>query len=227
LPVGWLWFVGTLVPVIGIVQVGSQAYADRYTYIPYIGLFIMIAWGLPQLVSKWTSAHSAGSGQASSVESPHLKVVLGASMVIVLASLGICACRQVKYWNNGITLFSRNIEITGNNFMAYNNLGAAFGRLDRYAEAIDAYKQAIKIKPDSARTYHNLGAIYSNLGRYAEAIDAYKQAVKIKPDFAEARLCLGLTYLLSGDKNSALKEYEILKTLNAKMAEKIFNLIKN
>jgi hypothetical protein len=84
LPMGWFWFVGTLIPVIGIVQVGLQAYADRYTYIPYIGLFIMLAWHLPQLLSKW----------------PQRKIALGLSMVMVLTILGICAHRQVSFWNN-------------------------------------------------------------------------------------------------------------------------------
>ena len=112
LPVGWFWFVGTLVPVIGLVQVGVQAYADRYTYIPYIGLFIMIAWGLPELLSKW----------------PQRKIALGLSMVIVLTALGICAHRQVSYWNNSITLFSHAIEVTQNNYIAYNNLGVAYDR---------------------------------------------------------------------------------------------------
>ncbi len=213
LPVGWFWFVGTLIPVIGIVQVGSHAYADRYTYVPYIGLFLMLAWSLPQLLSKLLSAP------------PQRKIVLGVSMVILLTTLGICAHRQTNYWNNSITLFSHTIEVTQNNSMAYNNLGAVYGKLSRYTEAIDAYKQAIKIRPNLARTQNNLGAIYSNLGRYADAIDAYRQAIRIKPDYAESHLCLGLTYLLNGNKNSALEEYKILKPLNAQMAQKLFNLI--
>ena len=178
LPVGWFWFVGTLVPVIGLVQVGVQAYADRYTYIPYIGLFIMIAWGLPELLSKW----------------PYRKIALGISMVIVLTALGICTHRQVSFWNNSITLFSHAIEVTQNNYIAYNNLGVAYGNLGRYQEAIEAYKQAIRIKPDYAEAHYNLGVAYGNLGRYQEAIEAYKQAIRIKPDYAEAYYNLGVAY---------------------------------
>jgi protein O-mannosyl-transferase len=274
---GWFWFVVTLVPVIGIVQVGSQAYADRYTYIPYIGLFIMLAWGLPQLLSKWI----------------YRKIILGISMVIVLTALGICAHRQTSYWKNSITLFSHAVEVVPNNWLAYDGLGSAYGSLGRIAEAIDAYKQAVqikpnyaeayfnlgcdyddlgrfteamnayeqavRIKPDYARAYfgiggdyerlgraaeaidaykqairidpnyapacYNLGNVYNALGRVAEAIDVYKQAIKIKSDFAQAHNNLGLAYLAIGDKKSALAEYNILKSLNSEMANKLLKEI--
>jgi len=173
--VGWFWFVGTLVPAIGLVQVGIQALADRYTYIPYIGLFIMIAWGLPELLLKW----------------PQRKITLGLSMVIVLTTLGICTHRQVSYWNNGFTLFSHAIEVTQNNYLAYNNLGTA----------------------------------YVSLGRWQDAAEAYKQAIKINPDYTDAHYNLGGGYFLTGDKSSALEEYKILKTLDAELANKLFNLI--
>jgi len=270
LPVGWFWFLGTLVPVIGIVQVGQQAYADRYTYIPYIGLFLMLAWGLPELLGKWR----------------YRKIALGSSMIIVLTTLGICAHQQVSFWKNSITLFSHAIEVTQNNWLAHNNLGFAYSNLGRYTESIDAYKQAIKfnphyaeayfnlgndyaalglgaesidaytqavkirpnyaqaycnlgsaytklgryteaieaykqtikIRPNYAEAYSNLGVVYENLGRYSEAVDACKQAIKIRPDYVEAYYNLGLTYLKIGDKNSALAEYNILKSLNPRFA---------
>lgn len=142
LPVGWFWFVVTLVPVIGLVQVGGQAFADRYTYIPYIGLFIMIAWGLPELLSKWSQR----------------KTALGLSMIISLTALGICTYQQVSHWNNSFTLFSHAIEATQNNYIAYNNLGVTYNSVGRYQDAIDAYKQALTIKPDYAETHFNLGA---------------------------------------------------------------------
>ncbi len=246
LPMGWFWFVGTLVPVIGIVPVGLQSYADRYTYIPYIGLFIMLAWGLPQLLSGW----------------PQRKIVLGLSMAVVLTTLGICAHRQVSFWNNSVALFSHTLEVTQNNYIAYSslghayvnlgrwqeaidaykqairikpdyakaysnyyNLGVAYVNLGRYQEAIDAYKQTIKIKPDYAAAHNNLGNAYFNLGRWPEAIDAYKQAIKIEPDLAEAHYNLGKAYLTIGDKNSALAEFNILKSLNLQFANDLFNQI--
>ena len=213
LPMGWFWFVGTLVPVIGIVRVGLQGYADRYTYIPYIGLFLMLAWGLPQLLSKWISA------------SPQRKIILGISMVIVLTTLGICAHRQTIYWKNSITLFSHAIEVTQNNYLAYNNLGVAYDALGRGTEAIDAYRQAIRLKPNYIRACNNLGVAYGNLDRSVEAIEAFKQAIEFKPDLAEAHYNLGVAYLAIGDKNSAMAEYNILKSLNSQLTDKLLNQI--
>jgi tetratricopeptide (TPR) repeat protein len=274
---GWFWFLGTLIPVIGIVQVGLQTYADRYTYIPYIGLFIMIAWSLPELLSKW----------------PQRKIALGLSMVSVLMVIGICSHRQVSFWKNNFTLFSHANEVTQNNYLAYNNLGTsygklgrwqdeieackkavginpdyadahcnlgfAYGNLGRWPEAIEACKQAIKIKPDYAEAHSNLGVVYSklsryqeaieafrqairvnpdyadahynlgftygNLGHYQEAIDAFKQAIRIKPDDAEAHGNLGFAYLAIGDRNSALAEFNILKSLNSELANNLFKEI--
>jgi tetratricopeptide (TPR) repeat protein len=195
---GWFWFLGTLVPVIGIVQVDAQAYADRYSYIPYIGLFIMLAWGIPQLLSKLI----------------YRKIVLGTSMVIVLTTLGVCAHRQISYWKNSITLFSHAIEATPNNYIAYNRLGVTYGDLGRGTDAIDAFKQAIKIKADYAMAYYNLGVTYGNLGRGTDAIDAFKQAIKFKPNYAQAHYSLGVACMMIGDKKSAMTELNILKSLN-------------
>ena len=206
---GWFWFIGTLIPVIGIVQVGLQAYADRYTYVPYIGLFIMLAWGLPELLAK----------------SPQRKIVLGVSMVLVLTTLGICASRQVSYWKNSVTLFSHANQVTQNNYIAHNNLGAAYGELGRHQEAIEAFRQAIKINPYYAKAHNNLGAAYGRLGRYQEAIEAFRQAIKINPDYAEAHLFLGYAYLAIGNKNSALTEYNILKSFNSKSANNLLKQI--
>jgi len=179
---GWFWFLGTLIPVIGIVQVGLQTYADRYTYIPYIGLFIMIAWSLPELLSKWLSAP------------PQRKIALGLSMVLALTTLGICAHRQTSFWKNSITLFSHANEVTQNNYLAYNNLGVAYGTLGRWQDAAESFKQAIRIKPDYADAHCNLGFAYGKLDRYQEEIDAYKQVIRIKPNYADAHCNLGVAY---------------------------------
>ena len=214
---GWFWYLGTLLPVIGLVQFGSHAMTDRFTYITLMGLFIIIAWGLPDLLSKWTSA--------SSVESPQQKIALGLSMVIVLTTLGICAHRQVSYWNNSTALFLHAIEVTQNNYLAHYNLGIAYGSLGRYQDEIEAYKQALRIEPDYAEVQSNLGVVYGSLGRYQDAIESFKQAIRIEPDLANAHYNLGFAYFSTGDKGSALEEYKILKTLNAELANKLFNLI--
>jgi tetratricopeptide (TPR) repeat protein len=208
LPVGWFWFVGTLVPVIGLVQVGAQAYADRYTYIPYIGLFIMIGWGLPDFLSKW----------------PQRKIILGPAMIIVLATLGILAHQQVGFWKNSITLFSRAIEVTQNNVVAYDELGNAYVRLGRYQDAIESYKRSIKIKPDYAESHYNLGVSYLKIGKYQDALESCRQAVKIKPDYAEAYNGLGTVYLNIGRFQDALESYRQAVKVKPDYTEAHYNL---
>jgi len=214
--VGWFWFVGTLIPVIGLVQSGAQSLADRYTYIPYIGLFIIIAWGLPELLSKWTSA--------SSVESPYRKVVLGVSMVSVLMVIGICSHRQVSFWNNSITLFSHAIEVTQNNYLAHNNLGTAYGSLGRYQDAIESFKQAIRIKPDYAKAHNNLGFAYGKLGCWQDAVEAHKQAIRIMPNYAVAHYNLGTTYGSLGRYQDAVEAYKQAIRIKPDFAEAHYNL---
>jgi len=240
---GWFWFLGTLIPVIGIIQVGSHAMADRYTYITLTGLFIIIAWGVPQFFSKW----------------PQHKIILGSLMIISLTTLGICAHRQTSYWKNSLTLFSHANQVTQNNYLAHNNIGVAYAKLGCYQLAMESYKQAIKIKPDYAMAFYNRGIVYEKLNRlqqamevdkqaikinpyYAEAhnnlavtfgrlarwhdaIESCKQAVKIRPDYAEAHVNLGEAYLQIGDKNSALSEYNILKSLNSEFADNLLDKI--
>ncbi len=191
LPVGWFWFVVTLLPVIGFVQVGLQGYADRYTYIPYIGLFIMIAWGLPDLLSNW----------------PQQKVALGLSMAIALTTLAICTHRQVSYWNNNLTLFSHAIEVTQNNYIAHNNRGVFYDNLGRYQDAIEDYKQAVKINTDYSEAYYNLGIACGKIGRRQDEIDAYKQAIRIKPDYAKAYCNLGVACDDLGRRQEAIEAY--------------------
>jgi protein O-mannosyl-transferase len=208
LPVGWFWFIITLVPVIGLVQVGLQAFADRYTYIPYIGLFIMIAWGLRELLSKW----------------PQLKIALGLSMVTALTILGICTYTQVSYWNNSFTLFSHAIKVTKNNYIAYNGLGVAYNSIGRYQDAIESYKQTIKSKPDYAMAYFNLGVTYWKLGRYQDAIEHYKQAIIIKSDYADAHYNLGVVYNSIGRYQDAIESYKQAIQIKPDYAEAYINL---
>lgn len=244
LPVGWFLFIGTLVPVIGLVQVGLQAYADRYTYIPYIGLFIMIAWGLTEFLSS----------------RPYHKAVLSASMVIAVTLMGGYSYRQVGFWRDSVTLFVHAIEVVPNNHIAYYslaraykdrgcyqeaieagrqairikpsdadahyNLGVAYISNGDYQEAIEACLQAIKYKPDDAEAYNNLGIAYASLGRGKEAIEAFGQAIRIKPDYVGARCNLGFVYLQVDDKTSAMEEYKILKTLDTEMADKLFDAMR-
>jgi len=206
--VGWLWFLGTLIPVIGLVQFTGSSYADRFTYIPYIGLFIMIGWGLPGFLSKW----------------PYRKFALGISAAVVLATLGIGAYLQTGVWKNSITLFSHATKVTTGNYFAYNNLGTAYEKLGRLQDAAEAYQQAIRIKPDFTEVHFNLGNVYTNLGRYQEAINAYRQAIKIKPDFKDVYYNLGNAYLALNRNQEAVESFNQAIKIKPDFEDAHFNL---
>jgi protein O-mannosyl-transferase len=190
LAIGWLWYLGTLVPVIGIVQAGGQAMADRYTYIPLIGLFIMVAWGIPDLVKKWN----------------HQKEILLALSALSILCLSIITWTQVGYWQNSITLFSHALIVNDNNWLAYNNRGVSYNDLGNYRQAIDDYSRAIEINPGYALAYTNRGISYNGLGNYKQAIEDYDRAIKIKPDLVEAYLRRGVYYLTHSDNISGCRD---------------------
>ena len=208
LAAGWLWYLGTLVPVIGLVQVGSQAYADRYTYIPYIGLFIMIAWGVSELLSKM----------------PQRKFVLGLLAAIVLTPLGLCTYRQLGHWNNTLTLFSHAVEVTSNNAIAHNNLSAAHANLGNFHKAVENAQRAITIKPDNPDAHNNLGFAYGGLGRYPEAVEALNRAIRIKPDFADPYNNLGAAYNSLGRHQEAIEALNRAITIKPDYADPYNNL---
>jgi tetratricopeptide (TPR) repeat protein len=189
---GWFWYLGTLVPVIGIIQVGRQAWADRYSYITLTGLFIFIAWGLPQLLEKWR----------------HRKTVLWVSALIVLSALGICAHIQQRYWKDSITLFSHALDATGDNYIAHSCLAEALLRQGRSDEAIWHYRQAVKIKPDYLSAVNGLGLALYSVSRVDEAIGCYKRALEINPAFSEIRVNLGVALTVKGEYEQAVKEFE-------------------
>jgi tetratricopeptide (TPR) repeat protein len=189
--VGWFWFIGTLVPVIGVVQVGVQAYADRYTYIPYIGLFIMIAWGISELVSKWAYG----------------KLVLGAFMIVVLVLLGIRSFGQISYWRNSKTVFSHALEITQDNYVVHSCLGEYYLKQGELTSAIQECREAIKINPAWTYAHINLGSALAKEGKYAEAFNQFKQAVELNPDIAGAHYDLGKTLGIQGRFDGALEQF--------------------
>jgi len=183
--VGWFWYLGTLLPVIGIVQAGGHAMADRYAYIPLIGIFIIVAWGVPELISKWR----------------YKEKVLSAVPGIIIFALLITTWKQVSHWKNSITVFKHAIKVTDKKYLtfaaAHNNLGAALRREGKNSEAISHNKMAIKIKPDYAAAYNNLGAVLFNANMTEEAIDYFKEAIRIRPGFAAAQKNLETALLLS------------------------------
>lgn len=196
--VGWLWYLGTLVPVIGLIQVGSQSMADRYTYIPLIGLFIIPTWGMPELLAKWRYG----------------KKFLAVFAVILIALSVIKTYQQVGYWKNNFTLFGHAIEVTSDNALSHNLIGNALIREGRTEEAIRHYEQAVKIIPEYAEAHVNLGCALNKQGRSDEAIDQYIQALKIKPEYAEAEANFGNALSHQDHTDEAIKHY--LKALSVK-----------
>jgi len=190
LATGWLWYIGTLVPVIGIVQVGNQAMADRYTYIPLTGLFIMVAWGVPDLLRKWN----------------YRKEILLASSALSILCLSIITWIQVGYWQNSITLFSHTLKVTDNNGLIYNMRSVAYNDLGNYKRAIDDCSRAIEIKPNYIHAYYNRGNAYAGLGNYKQAIDDYDRGIEIKPGDAKAYYNRGLLYIKQGNNISGCRD---------------------
>jgi tetratricopeptide (TPR) repeat protein len=207
LTMGWLWFTGTLVPVIGIVQVGNQAMADRYTYIPLIGLFVMAAWGIPELLKKWQPTY------------PPRKEALFASSALVLVSLFIVTWTQVGYWRNSIALFDYTLKVTSPNDLIQRTRGSVYYKLGNYTQAISDFDRAIEINPKYAEAYYNRGLTYGKLGNLSQAISDYDRAIKIDPEYAEAYNNRGIAYGELGNLSQAISDYDRAIEINPKYAE--------
>ena len=192
LSVGWLWYLGTLVPVIGIVQVGSQALADRYTYVPLIGIFIMITWG----ISDWVSKKHYG------------KIGLFTVAAFILSILMTTSRLQVKYWSNSVALFDHAINVTGANCNAQLNLGEALAAQGKIEKAVEHYKTALKIKPDLAGAHLNMGVYFRREGKLDDAINHFSKVLHGKSDDTATAQCeLGDTLEKKGDLSRAVTHY--------------------
>lgn len=205
---GWFWFIGTLVPVIGLVQAGGQANADRYTYIPLTGLSIIIAWGLPKLFSAMVRR----------------KIILAALMTVAIVAMGLLSARQTRYWKNSITLYLHAIDVTKNNYLALNNCGVAYSDIGRYQDSLKFFKEALKIKPAYADAVNNIGFAYSRLGCPQKAINAFKHAIKIKSAYAIAYFNLAAEYKNLGQLNEAADAYRNAVKYDPENAEAYNNL---
>ena len=161
LAVGWLWYLGTLVPVIGLIQVGAQARADRYTYLPMVGLSIMLAWGLREGLKS--------------------KVAISAAVVGCVACAVLCEA-QIQYWRNSETLFRHALDVTRGNYLAHHNLGVALAGEGRFSEAIEQYQAALRIEPNAANVETDFGNALAKSGRIPEAIVQFRAALGVLPD---------------------------------------------
>jgi protein O-mannosyl-transferase len=240
--IGWLWYLGTLIPVIGLVQIGSQALADRYTYVPLVGVFVMIAWGGRALVTRW------------GVPIPLVGVVTAA----VIGAYAAAAWSQVGLWKDGETLLSHTARVTEANCIAHNNLGVALAAQGKTDAALVEYREALRIKPDypdpydnvglvlwrrgqredaaaqyrtalrydpdAAETHNNLGVVLTEMGQTEDAIGHLSDAIRLDPDFAVARNNLGNALRNSGRIPEALAQYELASRLKPDYADPYNNI---
>ncbi|MGA2093219.1 MAG: tetratricopeptide repeat protein, partial [Sedimentisphaerales bacterium] len=200
--VGWLWYLGTLVPVIGLVQVGSQAMANRYVYLPSIGIFIIIAWGINELSSRWK----------------YSKALIISAVPIILIALLIGTRHELSYWKNSITLFKHTLEITKNNYITFNNygcnqslrikpdyvtainnLGMALRDQGKIDQAVIQWEKALEMEPSNPNVNANIGLNFALQGQYEKAIEHFNRALKNKPDLPHANYILGFIYHKMGN----------------------------
>ena len=191
LPVGWFWFLITLSPVIGFVRLGPQMLADRYTYLPLIGLFIMIAWGVPDLLGRWR----------------YRTLLLGVSGGLTLLVFTLCTWVQVGYWKSTKTLFQHVVNVADRSWLAHNNLGAALEKEGRLEEALRHYSKALRIAPEIEEIAVNIGIIYMKQGKVDEAFKYFSQALRTKPKLVEAHINMGNLLMTQGKVDEAMEHY--------------------
>ena len=224
LPVGWFWYLGTLVPVIGLVQAGSQAMADRYTYVPLVGIFIMAAWGIPFLVKN----------------RPRFQIAVPVAGIIAVAALIPVTRHQIGYWKDSVTLYRHTLRVTTRNHMIHFNLGKALmkrcdftgaarqfeatlrinpdsaahielgnalARQGHLREALAHYREALRLRPDDERAYSDMGVVLGKQGKFDQAVEYHLRALRIKPDFLNARNNLGLVLAQQGKYRRAVREF--------------------
>jgi len=203
---GWLWYLGTLVPVIGLIQSGEQAMADRFAYVPLVGLFVIVAWGIPDLLPE-----------------------KGVRPLFTVGVMGIAACaflsyNQVQYWADNLTLWQRVVDATGPNYRGQSNLAMALEDAGRTGEAIEHYQEALRINPGFVDAYDNLGLALANQGRTADAIALYSEVLRRKPNDADAHNNLGKILAEQGKTADAAAHFAEAVRLRPQFSEGHNNL---
>jgi tetratricopeptide (TPR) repeat protein len=189
---GWLWYVGMLVPVIGILQVGSQAHADRYTYLPQIGLYIALTWAVADLCADWWQRY----------------VALGSLAMAILVILISVARAQASYWQNSESLWAHTLACTSNNVVAENNFGNALLDKGNIDGAIAHFQKALQIIPNHSEAHYNLGNALFRKGDVSGAIVQYQDALRRKPRDEKTHYNLGVAFLQQSDVNEAISEFQ-------------------
>jgi len=189
LAVGWLWYLGMLIPVIGIIQVGNQALADRYTYLPLIGVFIMITWGMSDMLKNFKCHRMI-----------YCFLSLGSLIFFIIISI-----HQLNFWQDSISVFSRSVAVSKNNAQMHYNLGIAYKDKGFYDKAIQQYRTAIELNPGDPTIYNNLGIALFLQGNFEGAVSEFNQALKIKPDHAGAHNNMGVVLYYGGEIDRAIQ----------------------
>jgi Tfp pilus assembly protein PilF/branched-subunit amino acid transport protein AzlD len=189
--VGWLWYAVTIAPVIGIIQVGGFAMADRYHYLPSVGIAVGLAWGIPSLIK-------------SQYIRKKILVPLG---VLFIAMLSLLTWEQCGYWKNSFTLLGHALRVTKSNTLAHGNLASALLERGNIREAIYHYNKAISITPYYDVAYYNLGIAYYSIGEKQRALEYFKEALRITPDYAAAYYNMGIIYMDLGRYKNAIENY--------------------
>ena len=198
---GWLWYLVTLLPVIGVIQVGWQAMADRYTYVPLIGLFVAGAWLAPDFTlgtKRWGDGATGRRG-----EKIRIPMIAAACTIIALLAMGTRV--QVGYWHDSFALFQHAIDVTEGNFLAHLNVGYMLSKQGKVDEAIMHYNEAIAARPDWDQAHYNLGTMLAKRGDTEEAIEQYKEAIRLNPKSSAARANLVCELLNLGRVEEALE----------------------
>lgn len=189
--VGWFWYLGTFIPVIGLVQVGMQSMADRYTYLPSIGLAMMLSWGVLAIYKRKDMRKS---------------ILFSAAMIIIVV-LMIFTRQQSAYWKNSVTLLNHTVKVTKNNYLSYSIRGCAHAESFHYQLAIQDFNKAILLKPDFANAHYDRGTVYYGLGMYHHAMQDYNEAIILKPDYTDAYNNRANIYGQQGQYQRAIQDF--------------------
>jgi tetratricopeptide (TPR) repeat protein len=206
--VGWLWYLGMLVPVIGLLQAGSQAMADRYTYLPQIGLCLALAWAAADVCRPGPYRRWVGSGAST-------------LLLVVLAG---CAWRQTSFWRESETLWNHALACTTGNYLAHFSLGSILSGQHRSQEAMAHYRQATEINPNYAEAHTAIGVVSFNAGRPDEALDHLRTALQIKPNYALAHYNLGIVFAARGQLDEAMRQYRAALEIKSDDAGALYGL---
>jgi Flp pilus assembly protein TadD len=203
LAVGWFWFLGMLAPAIGLVQVGIQSMADRYSYLPLVGISIIVVWGLSDMLAQYHAG----------------RWILGAAAGVAITACIVLTPLQVLHWHDSDSLFEHAIAVTKNNYLAYNNLGYFLSNRGESEKAMKYYESALQINPNYDEGHNNLGFALAALGRFQEATNEYIKALSINPRLTEAHNNLGNALGNLGLNDAAIHEYQVALQENPRHAD--------